>query len=67
VVRHGGAPYLEAPTSYMPFYQYLLLDVIAAVGAALAIGIYVLVLSIKVILRLLRAIFQSTSLSKKNN
>ncbi|XP_065219000.1 UDP-glycosyltransferase UGT5-like isoform X3 [Planococcus citri] len=51
VIRHKGAPHLRTAAADMPWYQYLLLDVIAFIVAVLVAGLLIIYYTTKFILR----------------
>ncbi|XP_065219641.1 UDP-glycosyltransferase UGT5-like [Planococcus citri] len=51
VIRHKGAPHLRTAAADMPWYQYLLLDVIAFVVAVLVAGLLIIYYATKFILK----------------
>lgn len=42
VIRHRGAPYFRSSAIDMPWYEYLLMDVIAFLAATVLLALYVL-------------------------
>lgn len=40
VIKHNGAPHLRNPAADMPFYKFLLLDVIGFILASLLVGVW---------------------------
>lgn len=53
VIRHKGAPHLRTAAADMPWYQYLLLDVIAFLILVTVSALAILYYSIKLTLRFL--------------
>lgn len=47
VIRHNGAPYMRSIGADMPWYQFLLLDIIAAIIIIVILGSYIAVRIIK--------------------
>jgi hypothetical protein len=41
VIRHGGAPHLRVAGVDLPWYKYMLVDVIAFISAILLLTVYV--------------------------
>lgn len=58
VIRHKGARHLRSPTADIPLYQYLMLDVIAAIGL-------IVLLSYTIIKRVYRNVFFKIKRKKK--
>lgn len=56
VIRHKGAPHLRTAAADMPWYQYLLLDVIAFLLAVLIAALLIVYYSIKFVLRMICAL-----------
>lgn len=54
VARHKGAPHMKTAAVDMPLYQYLLLDVLAFLGAILLLFTYI---SYKITTSIFRSIF----------
>ncbi|KAK9878090.1 hypothetical protein WA026_020732 [Henosepilachna vigintioctopunctata] len=64
VIRHKGAKHLRSPSMDIPWYQYLLLDVIAIVGLVLLLLITIIYVLIKMSIRLIKKLIQRVFLSK---
>lgn len=56
VLRHNGAPHLRTIGADMPWYQYLLLDVIFFIIAMAIVVLFVLFYSIKIICHLFKSL-----------
>lgn len=67
VLAHGGAVHLKPPSAHMPWYQLMLLDVMAAILAAVFVLSVAIYLVCKAVLRLLTINSKKTSKSKKRN
>lgn len=52
VIRHKGAPHLKTAAVHMPWYQYLLLDVIAFLLLVAAAALFTVYYLVKIILTL---------------
>ncbi|PNF35871.1 hypothetical protein B7P43_G09429 [Cryptotermes secundus] len=65
VIRHRGAPHMRTAGADLPLYQYLLLDVIAAVLTTMLIVIYIIYFLIRKLLSVIRGRVQAASEEKK--
>lgn len=65
VIRHKGAPHLKTAAVDMPWYQYLLLDVIAFLIFILVSVILIIYYGVKISLRYLCALIFGNSSSLK--
>jgi glucuronosyltransferase len=65
VIRHRGAPHMRTAGADLPLYQYLLLDVIAALITAFITIVYVIHIIFKKLLIIIRGSVQKTSQHKK--
>ena len=65
VIRHRGAPHMRTAGADLPLYQYLLLDVIAALVTACITIVYVIHFIFKKLLIIIRGSVQKTSQHKK--
>ncbi|CAH0559279.1 unnamed protein product [Brassicogethes aeneus] len=52
VIRHKGASHLRSPSMDLPWYQYLMLDVLSVIFLALAILIFLIAVSVKLFIHL---------------
>ncbi|CAH0559940.1 unnamed protein product [Brassicogethes aeneus] len=59
VIRHKGASHLRYPSSDLPLYQYLMLDVLFLVFLALSILIFILIIIVKLCICLSRKMFET--------
>ncbi|XP_046661719.1 UDP-glucosyltransferase 2-like [Homalodisca vitripennis] len=67
VIRHQGAPHLRPASVNLPFYQYLLLDVIAVLGVSLIFVLGFLYYSIRLILKLKKFVVYRRRSNKNKN
>ncbi|XP_044739916.1 UDP-glycosyltransferase UGT4-like [Chrysoperla carnea] len=51
VIRHGGAKHLRSPAADLPWYKYLLLDILGFIFGVAIIGLIVIVKAIKLFLK----------------
>jgi glucuronosyltransferase len=65
VIRHRGAPHMRTAGADLPLYQYLLLDVIAALVTAFLIVLYVIYFIFKKLITIIRGSVKETSQGKK--
>ncbi|XP_045463153.1 UDP-glycosyltransferase UGT5-like isoform X3 [Harmonia axyridis] len=65
VIRHKGAKHLRSSSMDIPWYQYLLLDVMAVILSVLILAIFIIYLLVKSIRKLFRLIFCKKNKSKK--
>jgi glucuronosyltransferase len=65
VIRHRGAPHMRTAGADLPLYQYLLLDVIAAIVTAFLIVVYVIYFISKKLIIIIRGSVKETSQGKK--
>ncbi|XP_031331314.1 UDP-glucuronosyltransferase 2A1-like isoform X1 [Photinus pyralis] len=59
VIRHKGAKHLRSPLLDIPWYQYLLLDVIGIIVVTVAVALYLIYFLLKSLVRLVKYIFRS--------
>jgi glucuronosyltransferase len=67
VIRHRGAPHMRTAGADLPLYQYLLLDVIAAILTALLAVVYVIYFMFRKLLSLIHGGAQAASQKKKQH
>ncbi|XP_044755769.1 UDP-glucosyltransferase 2-like isoform X2 [Coccinella septempunctata] len=65
VIRHKGAKHLRSPSMDIPWYQYLLLDVMAVIFSVLALLIFIIYKLAKLSVHLYRMLFCKKSKTKK--
>lgn len=57
VIRHKGAKHLRSPSMDIPWYQYLLLDVMAVILSTLLLLIFIIYKMLKISVKLYKMIF----------
>ncbi|XP_045463154.1 UDP-glycosyltransferase UGT5-like [Harmonia axyridis] len=65
VIRHKGARHLRSPSLDIPWYQYLLLDVIAFVGFVFIVSVYILIKSIKIGIYCIKKLYVRLKIKKE--
>jgi UDP-glucoronosyl and UDP-glucosyl transferase. len=65
VIRHRGAPHMRSAGADLPLYEYLLLDVIAALVAAILTVVYVTYFIVKKLLIIIGGSVKKISQDKK--
>ncbi|CAH0559938.1 unnamed protein product [Brassicogethes aeneus] len=58
VLRHKGASHLRYPSSDLPLYQYLMLDVLLLIVLALSVLVLVLIITVKLFICIGRKMFE---------
>ncbi|XP_031331146.1 UDP-glucuronosyltransferase 1-2-like, partial [Photinus pyralis] len=67
VIRHKGARHLRSPLLDIPWYQYLLLDVIGVLLFGVSVTLYSMVVFVRWLIRLIRRRFYAISVKKKSS
>lgn len=67
VIRHKGAHHLKPASVTLPFYKYILLDVIAFCLAVLVLAVYILKMIVRKVLFIARSSSKSELKKTKSN
>lgn len=66
VIRHRGAPYFRSAAIDMPWYEYLLLDVISFLAVIVLIALYILYIIVKYVWITLSTYLKINNTKRKN-